>query len=273
MYPRHNTTQGFGGFGGLTGPIPRDLLVLFGVLFVTFSLQFLVPEFYIWLFRLTPAVFQRGFIWQMVTYPFMGYGGGIFFLISLIFLYLFARDVFYGLGRRHFWRLTFFAAVAAALVALVVDLLLRQMKWLTAEPFVLMQGQSFLWALYVAAFVTAYRGATIYMIFFPIEARWFLLLEILIIFISFLQTENPKDLPGLLGMYAAVAIGVWYVRSGGGKWIGLRELRLRMERRWIQWKLDRGKRKRGFRVIPGERDRGGTGRGGNGEVRKGPWVH
>ena len=264
MYPRRTTTTPtFGGFGGLTGPIPRDLLILFSVLFATFALQYFVDEFFILLFRLTPAVWMRGFVWQVVTYPFMGYGGGIFFLISLIFLYLFARDVFFGLGRRHFWRLIFVAAIGSALVALLVDLVLRLGGWRPAEPFVLMQGQSLLWALFVAAFVTAYRGATIYMIIFPIEARWFLLLEILIIFIGFLQT---KDLAGLLGMYAAVAIGVGYVRSGGGKWIGMRELRLRLERRWIQWKLDRNKRKRGFRVIPGERD-------GGPDVRKGPWVH
>lgn len=265
MYPRRTTTTPtFGGFGGLTGPIPRDLLILFSILFATFALQYFVKEFYILLFRLTPAVWMRGFVWQVVTYPFMGYGGGLFFLISLIFLYLFARDVFFGLGRRHFWRLIFVAAIGSALVALLVDLLLRLGGWGAAEPFVLMQGQSLLWALFVAAFVTAYRGSTIYFFFFPIEARWFLLLEILIIFIGFLQT---KDFPGLLGMYAAVGIGVGYVRSGGGKWIGLRELRLRLERRWIQWKLDRGKRKRGFRVIPGERDAG------NGSPRKGPWVH
>jgi hypothetical protein len=264
VYPRRTTTtQSFGGFGGLTGPIPRDLLILFSVLFVTFALQYFVNPFYILLVRLTPAVFARGFVWQVVTYPFIGYGSGIFFLISLIFLYLFARDVFFGLGRRHFWRLVFAGAIGGALVALLVDLLQRLAGWGTAEPFVLMQGQSLLWALFVAAFVTAYRGATIYLIIFPIEARWFLLLEILIIFIGFLQT---RDLPGLLGLYAAVGIGVGYVR-GGGKGIGLRELRLRMERRWIQWKLERGKRKRGFRVIPGERDRS------NGGPRKGPWVH
>jgi len=267
VYPRRTTTTPtFGGFGGLTGPIPRDLLILFSVLFATFALQYFVDEFYILLFRLTPAVWMRGFVWQVVTYPFMGSGGGIFFLISLIFLYLFARDVFLGLGRRHFWRLVFAAAIGSALVALLVDALLRLMGRPNDNAFVLMQGQSLLWALFVAAFVTAYRGATIYMIIFPIEARWFLLLEILIIFIGFLQT---KDLPGLLGMYAAVAIGVGYVRSGGGKWIGLRELRLRMERRWIQWKLDRNKRKRGFRVIPGDGERGR----GNGSPRKGPWVH
>ncbi len=265
MYPRRTTTTPpFGGFGGLTGPIPRDLLILFGVLFATFSLQYFVDDFYILLFRLTPAVWMRGFVWQMVTYPFMGYGGGIFFLISLIFLYLFARDVFYGLGRRHFWRMVLAATVGSALVALVVDALGRLTGWAVAEPFSLMQGQSLLWALFVAAFATANRGATIYLIIFPIEARWFLALEVLIVFIGFLQS---KDLAGFLGMCTAIAIGYGYIRSGG-KGIKLRELRLRMERRWIQWKLDRNKRKRGFRVIPGEGERSG-----NGEVRKGPWVH
>jgi hypothetical protein len=260
--------MGSGGFSGLTGPIPRDLLILFGVLFATFSLQFFVEPFFIWLFRLTPAVWQRGFVWQVATYPFIGYGSGIFFLIGLIFLYIFARDVFYGLGRRHFWRLVFAAAIGAALVALAVDALGRLAGWAAAEPFSLMQGQSLLWALFIAAYATANRGATIYLIIFPIEARWFLALEVLIVFIGFLQS---KDLAGFLGMCAAMGIGVGYVRSGG-RGIKLRELRLRMERRWIQWKLDRNKRKRGFRVIPGEGERSG-GRERSGEVRKGPWVH
>jgi membrane associated rhomboid family serine protease len=266
VYPRTTTTPPFGGFGGLTGPIPRDLLILFGVLFATFAIPHLGGEGLIRLLLLSRNVWS-GYVWQIVTYPFIGIGG-FFILISLIFLYMFARDVFYGLGRRHFWRLVLAAAAGSALVALLVDFLLRQAGWVNDAPFVLMQGQSLLWALFVAAFVTAYRGATIYMIFFPIEARWFLALEILFIFVSFLfsgEPGQPKDVPGLFGMYTAVGIGVGYIRSGG-KGIRLRELRLRMERRLIQWKLDRGKRK--FRVIPGDRNRGG-----NGEVRKGPWVH
>lgn len=268
MYPRRTTTPpSFGGFGGLTGPIPRDLLILLGVLFATFSIYHLGGARFIQLLLLSRDVWRFGFVWQIVTYPFVGIGG-FFILISLIFLYFFARDVFYGLGRRHFWRLVFAAAVGSALVALLVDFLLQLAGWPHPAPFGLMQGQSLLWALFVAAFATAYRGATIYLIFIPIEARWFLALEILFIFVAFLFSGGPgqpKDLPGLLGMYTAVGIGVGYVRSGG-KGIGLREIRLRLERRWIQWKLDRGKRKRGFRVIPGERDR-------SREVRKGPWVH
>ncbi len=111
MYSRRTTTPGFGGsggFSGLTGPIPRDLLVLFGVLFATFAMQYFAATQAVELLRLTPLVW-RGFVWQVVTYPFIGYGNGVFFLISLIFLYLFARDVFLGLGRRHFWRLVLMA--------------------------------------------------------------------------------------------------------------------------------------------------------------------
>lgn len=257
-----------GGLGGLSGPIPQDLLILFSVLFITFSMQYFEATSFIGLLRLTPAVWQAGFVWQVVTYPFIGSGSGIFFLLTLIFLYMFARDVFYGLGRRHFWRLVLAAAVGAALVALAVDLLGRLAGWSPERPFVLMQGQSLLWALFVAAFATANRGATIYMIIFPIEARWFLALELLIAFIGFL---GSKDLAGFLGICTAIGIGYAYVRSGG-RGIGFREMRLRMERRWIAWKLDRNKRKRGFRVIPGE-GTGGKRTGGGGDVRKGPWVH
>lgn len=268
MYARRTTTPfggGGGGLGGLTGPIPRDLLVLLGVLFVTFSMQFFEATRFIAKLLLSRDVWG-GHVWQIVTYPFVGHGG-FFFVISLLFLYMFARDVFYGLGRRHFWRLIFMATVGAALVALLVDFLMRLAGAGAANPFVLMQGQALLWALFVAAFATANWGATIYLIILPIEARWFLALELLFAFVGFLFT---KDFAGFVGICTAVAIGYWYIRSSG-KVISLRELRLRLERRWIQWKLDQGKKKRGFRVIPGEGKRGD--RGGNGEVHKGPWVH
>src|SRR4051812_39827726 len=94
-----------GGFG-LGGPAPRDVLVILAVLFVTFSLRFfqstaIVPA----LLELTPFVWQRGWVWQLVTYPFIGAPGGIWFLLNLLILYIFARDAYFGLYRRHFWRL------------------------------------------------------------------------------------------------------------------------------------------------------------------------
>jgi hypothetical protein len=79
---------GFGGFGGSGLPVPKDLIGILVALFVTFSLQFfegaaIIPA----LLRLTPAVF-RGFVWQVVTYPAIGWGAsGLWFLLELLILF------------------------------------------------------------------------------------------------------------------------------------------------------------------------------------------
>ena len=81
-----------------------------------FSLQFfegaaILPA----LLRLTPAVF-RGFVWQIATYPAIGWGAsGLWFLLELLILFWFGRDVFWRLGRQRFWLLLVRAAVGAAL--------------------------------------------------------------------------------------------------------------------------------------------------------------
>jgi hypothetical protein len=272
MSPTTTQRVPLGGFG--SGPIPRDLWILLGVLFATFSLQFfqstaLLPA----LLRLTPLVWQRGFVWQLATYPFIGFGGpSIWILLELYILFLFGRDVYAGLGRRHFWRLVLAASILAAIVAAAVHALgtlaggIGGME--SVAPFGLMQGQRILIAIFIAAFATANRHATImFMFVLPIEARWFMGLEILFAFIGFLQT---RDLPGFLGFCTAVGVSYLYIRSGGGRRKGgLREMRLKMERWWIQKKLDRMKKKRGFRVIQGENKPGGP----KGDVKRGPWVH
>src|SRR5689334_16432818 len=113
-FPSGPGRMGMGGFG-LGGPAPRDLLILIGVLFITFALQFfestaLLPT----ALRLTPFVWQAGWVWQIATYPFIGYGSpGIWFLLELLFLYMFGRDVYFGLYRRHFWRLILFVSMGA----------------------------------------------------------------------------------------------------------------------------------------------------------------
>ena len=114
-------------FGGLSGPHARDLLLLVGVLFVTFSMQFLpglafVPE----LMRLSSSVWQQGMIWQLVTYPAAGWGGpSIWFLVGLLIFYMFANDLRWALGRQRFWNLLWMSAGAAALVACVVQVLIQ----------------------------------------------------------------------------------------------------------------------------------------------------
>ncbi len=105
----------------------------------------------------------------------------------------------------------------------------------------------------VAAFATANRRATILLLFvLPIEARYFLGIEILIAFFGYLST---RDLGGMLGIWAAVGLTYLYVRDGGlGR--GLRQTRLRAERWWLQRKLDRARRRSGLRVVKGKGDGG-----------------
>jgi len=254
---------------GLSGPAPRDLIAILAVLFVTFSLWFFpstqaVPAALI----LAPEVWRSAQVWRLATYPFVGAGSaGIWILLQLLILYMFGKDVFFGLYRRHFWRLIAFSALGAGLVAVAVHVLLTLTGLMAVPvPFVLMQGQLILTTIFIAAFATAHADATILLFFvLPLRARWFLWLEILFGFMGFLGT---RDLPGFLGICTAVGLSFLYVRSSGSIAKGgrrtLREMRLRLERWWIQKKLERNRRKRGFRVIDGDRDR---------NVRKGPWVN
>jgi hypothetical protein len=227
---------------------------VFAALFVTFSLQFfesvaIIPA----VLRLTPAVLE-GFIWQIATYPFIGWGGsGLWFLLELLILFWFARDVFWRLGRRRFWLLLARAAVGAAIAAVVVQLL-QQLSDTGASGFAafqLMQGQRILMAIVIAAFATLWGEATILLFFvLPIKARWFLWLEILFAFIGFLES---KDFAGFVGISTAVFLTTSGLRPGGSRAV-VHTWRKRAEVFLLQRRLERLKRKRRFDVIDGDKD-------------------
>lgn len=278
-----STRPSFGGFS-LGGAPPRDVIVLLAVLLVTFSLRFFGPTRIIpALLELTPGVWQRGFVWQLITYPFVGNGrAGFWFLLELFFLGMFGRDVFNALGRRRFWRVLGSAALIGSLVGVLVQLAGNQLSGaqfetsaFTTEPFVLLQGQHTLFAIVIAAFATIYRDATILLFFvLPVRARWFLAIEVLFAFMAFLPTH---DLAGFLGICAVIG-WTWFSLTPGTPRRKLREFRLQLERRWIQHKLERMKKKRGLRVIPGSGRPGDIGprgpRGGpKGPGRGDPWTH
>ncbi len=253
----------FGGLG-FDRP-PRDLILLLAVVFVTFTLQFFestaaLPR----LLRLTPEVWQQGFVWQLASYGFVGTGAPEWFLLELLILYWFGQTVYAQLGRRNFWRLLVRGVVGAGVVAVATQLALAA---LGAEPpgvpFVLMQGQRMLITILIAVFATVNRHATIYLFFvLPIRARWFLGLVILIAFMGFLGT---RDLAGFLGISAAVAVSYFSLVPSGLKRL-LRDLRLRLDRLRFSLQLKWLSRKRGLRLIKKDRED-------DGKVKRGPWVH
>ena len=252
-----------GGAGiGLTGPVPRDIWLLLGVILASFALQFVAAA--AWLpeaLRLTPRIWRLGFLWQAVTYPFIGIGTpGILFIVELLILLMFGREVYGRMGRRGFWALLLKAAVLSALVAALVALArLALGGGVPPGTFTLMQGQRFLITVLIAAFATLNANATILLLFvLPIQARWFILLEIVFAFMGLLGTG---DVAGFFGLCAAVGAGVALVGGGLGRgpW---REMGLRARQAWYRARLARLKRRRGLRVVRGDDDRGGD-----------RWVH
>jgi hypothetical protein len=229
-------------------------MAILAALFITFSLQFfdalaVIPA----VLRLTPAVF-KGFVWQIATYPFIGWGvSGLWFLLELLILFWFGRDVFWRLGRQRFWMLMVRAAIGGALVAIVVQLV-QTMTGAGASGFAafqLMQGQRVLMAVVIAAFATLWGEATILLFFvLPIKARWFLWLEILFAFIGFLES---KDFAGFCGISTAVFLTYSGLRAGGASTI-LHSWRKRAEVFILQRRLEKLKKKRKFDVIDGDKD-------------------
>jgi hypothetical protein len=259
--------QAGGGFGGLSGPVPRDLVILLAVVLATFSLRFFAATQSLHaLLSLSSNTWRHAFLWQPLTYLFTGVGDpGIWFLLELLILFLFGRTVYYQLGRRGFWRFLLVVGVSSALLAVVVDLLATLGAGPSLHSFALMQGQHMLLTLTIAAFATMNRDATILLFFvLPVQARWFLLLEILFAFMGFLGT---RDLAGFVGLSAGVGLSMLYLDwgpGGGAGTSGLRRPWLRLQEWWIKRRLKDMRRKRGLRLVDDERD---------GPPADDDWVH
>jgi len=256
MSYRPGFQRGFGGFGGLMDgtPPPRDLLVLLGVLFATFSLQFFEgPRALLELFSLNGGVF-RGYLWQLVTYPFVATAtSGLWFLLELLILFWFGRTVFVRLGRRRFWQVLMTAAIGASVAAVLVEwIAISVSPSFVHAPFLAMLGQRMVLTILIAAFATIFGDATILLFFvLPVKARWFLWLEILFAFVFYFLPV--KDLAGFVGTCVAVFLTYSSLQPGGPQRV-LRVWRKRMEERILRARLGRMRRRRRFDVIEGDKD-------------------
>ncbi len=248
MYARRTTSFA----GGLTGGrMPVDLIALVAFVFLTFCLQFFESTApFLSRLRLSNAVWQRGEVWRVLTYPFVGFGApSLWILLQLAMLLWFGRDIYVRLGRKRFWRVLVLGALVAAAVALGVEALFGPWGWWpTRSPYLLLQGQQLILALLVAAFATLYRSATISLMFvLPISAAWFIPIELLLAFLGFLWS---KDLAGFLGLAAGIGF-TWAILSPNRAQRAPKELALRLRRLWYELRLARMKRRRGLKVIEG----------------------
>lgn len=245
-----------GGFESPFGPAPKDFYALVAIVFVTFSMRYLGPAAIVpRLLDLGRGVWEYGLLWQLVTYPFSGYGApSLWILLELLILYWFGRTVRYQLGKKRFWRLLLVTSILAAVAAVAVQLLVLFLAGsIPVTAFTIMQGQRMILAIMIAAFATMNARATILLFFvLPVQARWFLWIEILFAFVAFLGSQ---DFAGFVGITVAVGLTYGSLRYGGpGKlarrwWLHLRERRLRSQ-------LARERKKRNLRVVRDEEDGG-----------------
>ena len=248
------------GFGGGSRPFP-DVLALIGLLFITYSMARLGVSAMQYLY-LSTEVFRSGFLWQLLTYAFLGFPtqGSLWFLLTLIILYLFTQDVFRAIGKKSFRWLVLSSVLAASVTATVTQLVITLLGGRSIEFYPLMGGQYVMASIMIAAFAVLYGNATIYFMFvIPIRARWFLWIEILLAFMGFLDTG---DFAGFLGICAAVGMTYTTLTSGSLRRT-LKELRLRMERRYLEFKIKRMRARSGMRIVKDDDD----------DVHRGPWVN
>lgn len=247
MYPRRMSGPTWPLAGGRPRP-PADLVALLAVLFATFVLQFFaatapLPA----ALRLSPEAWTGWQLWRLVTYPFAGFGvPDLWFVLELVVLFFFAREVRAWLGARRFWALCLgvgaVSGVAASLAAVAWPALAHGL----GMPFQLVQGQRLLTAVMLAAFAALAGDATVYLFFvLPVRARLFPLVGLALACVAFLAT---RDFPGLVGVATATAAAWLWVRPGS-----LRRWRLQLERRVARARLRRLERRRGWRVLDGGR--------------------
>lgn len=236
------------GFSGLSSRPSADVVVLVATLLGTFALQFFaasaaIPE----LLRLSWGVFSGPFVWQVVTYPFVGWGGGgLSFILELLIVYMFANDVFARLGRRRFWKLLVGTSILAGLAALAVDavrILTLGPAW-TRMPFVLIQGQHMVLVVLITAFAVLWRNATVLLFFvLPVPARVMAWLGVVLGFVYFLPTH---DLAGFVGICTATAITWWWL---GAPRPGSPRPWLRINLWWNEMRLRRARRRSRLRIV------------------------
>lgn len=247
MYPRRMSGPTWPLAGGRLRP-PADLVALLGVLFVTFVLQFFAATAALpAALRLTPAVWTGWQLWRLVSYPFAGFGlPDLWFVLELVILFFFARDVRARLGARRFWSTCVGVGALAGAAACLAALAWPALAHGLGMPFQLMQGQRLLMAVMLAAFGALAPDAVVYLFFvLPVRARYFPLVGLVLAFVAFLAT---RDLPGLVGVAAATGATWMWLRPGS-----LRRWRLKVERGIAHARLRRLERRRGWRVLDGGR--------------------
>lgn len=163
-----------------------------------------------WL-RLDPAAWERGEVWRMVTYGFVGRGGiSAWVVLQLVLVYWLVQQLVVCVGVRRARTILLGGIAVAGVSAALAQAGSDQFDGPSCHyaPFWLMQGQNVVVAIGLAAFASTNRYSTVshtpYVFGLPIPTKFLVPLQLLMALGGALSTG---DLGGFVGIVAATAWG------------------------------------------------------------------
>ncbi|HEX4999234.1 MAG TPA: rhomboid family intramembrane serine protease [Terriglobia bacterium] len=240
---RYSRTGGYGsGYGGGYGigyPIWSPVV---RILIITCVIVFLLQNFariagglgtFEQIFGLSARdVTQRFFLWQLVTYIFL-HDGVFHILFNMLALWMLGSDLERTWGGREFTRFFFICGIGAGISTVFLETLFGQNSTTIGAS----------GAIYgiLLAYGMHFPNRIIYLLIFPIPAKWFVVLMGGLAFFSALGPSsgvaNVAHLGGML--FGFLYLKFW--KGGGGGFRG----------RYDRWRRDRMRKK--FNVYYGDR--------------------
>ena len=267
------------GFPPFTGGVKQLIFVQSGIFLALFALKASSPATVNQILEqlaLIPTEVVHGKLWQLVTYSFL-HMGFLHLLFNMLSLWMFGSQLEQDWGKRRFFEFYFFSVIGASLVTTA----LAFTHIFGMSPEVATIGASGgVYGLIVAFGVLYSRMRILVYGIFPIEARWFAIIWVLIALFGVMGGDaggvnNMAHLGGALFGYIFLK-----ALPRRGLSYGLSESWYRLRNRYHKWKRRQAAKK--FEVYMREHDRSqyfdehGNYRDpkkDNGDAGKGPWVN
>ncbi len=170
--------------------------------------------------------------WQVVTYLFLhDTASPLHLIFNMLSLWMFGSPLERDWGTRRFLRFYFTCGIGAGICIFLVDLL-------RGVPSSTIGASGAIFGLLIA-FGILYPRATVIMIIFPIEARYFVAIYFFMVMFGVFQPNRGVSNVAHLGGFVIGFIYVWTMRKGMSLPFDRRSLMTAYQ----QWQLRRAKRK------------------------------
>jgi membrane associated rhomboid family serine protease len=206
----------------------RILLFINGIVFLAQFLSQMIFKVNLLesIFALNPGAVLHGFVWQLVTYSFL-HGDIMHLLMNMLTLWMFGSEVEAHYGNRAFLKFYFFCAFMGGVVTMIASLLGFQQGIVigaSGATFGLLAAYAFLWP----------NREIIFMLIFPLKAKFFvMILMLMIVFSQGGHIAHMAHLGGVIGAFILIKLyHGWQSSASSGGWSLSRYLQKRRFQRY-----------------------------------------